>query len=202
MIDTMRAFVALNLEIPAARKVADIARRLRGIPNTPRAGWISPTRYHVTLRFMGDIDVGLAPALDDTLRQVVSGCVMPVVHLRKIEAFPSLEAARVLFVGVEDDGAVAAISGRLNAALGELGFEPPSRPLVLHVTLARLRESTDVRGWISSLGTVDLGRCRMTECVLYRSDDARPSEEYPSLTRLGFLPISKKSMRPALRNPG
>ncbi|MFO0659175.1 MAG: hypothetical protein U0165_05010 [Polyangiaceae bacterium] len=101
----------------------------------------------------------------------------------------------MLFVGVEDDGTISSLAGRLNAHLDELGFEPAVERCA--APTPRLRESIDARPWINSLGPVDLGRrFRMTECVLYRSDNARPTEEYPSLTRLGFLPVSKKSLKP------
>src|SRR5947207_1288570 len=61
MLDAMRAFVAANLDIGAARRVADLGRRLRGSTGAPRASWMAPTRLHLTLRFLGDIDVAISP---------------------------------------------------------------------------------------------------------------------------------------------
>src|SRR3954467_6538772 len=45
-----------GLEIP--RDIADALAMLRG--GLPGARWIDPENYHLTLRFIGDIDDGLA----------------------------------------------------------------------------------------------------------------------------------------------
>src|SRR5215218_10384153 len=61
-----------GLEIP--REVAEALAMLRG--GLPGARWIDPENYHITLRFIGDVD-------DATAREVVS--LLDQVHRKGFE---------------------------------------------------------------------------------------------------------------------
>src|SRR5215470_7873373 len=59
-----RLFTAL--EIPA--EVGQSMAQLRG--GLPGARWVDPENYHLTLRFIGDIDESLADEIADMLGQI------------------------------------------------------------------------------------------------------------------------------------
>ena len=71
MLDTVRAFIAVNLEIGTIRRVAALQRSLRTSAEAPngRVSWVSAPNVHLTLRALGPIDRPLAPALGDGLAQ-------------------------------------------------------------------------------------------------------------------------------------
>ncbi len=55
-----------GLELPA--EIADEIALARG--GVPGARWIEPADYHITLRFLGDVDLGLAHDVAETLGEI------------------------------------------------------------------------------------------------------------------------------------
>ncbi len=191
-IETMRAFIALNLDIGAVRRVAEVARQLRESPRAPKARWVAPTKMHVTLKFFGTIDVGLAPALAAEIRLLAEGRPAPHVAVNELTAFPSPEHARVIVASVDDpEGGVARLAAAVEERSAELGFPRESRAFRGHLTLARTVGSVDARAWLSAV-PISAFDAVGTELVLYRSDLARSGAEYTAVARYGFAPASAR----------
>jgi 2'-5' RNA ligase len=188
--ETIRAFVATQLDIAASRRVADLARRARAARSAPpQASWVSPVHHHITLRFLGDIDPGLAPAIGDMMRArlVVSAPVK--VRLKGLGAFPRLDAARSLFVAIDDpQGTLGHLLRGLSAGLDDLGLDPEKQPFVPHLTLARFRAPVDLRPLAAEVGKLD-PEARCSECTLFRSD-LRPSGSL--YTALSVVPLTPR----------
>jgi 2'-5' RNA ligase len=124
-----------GLEIPPS--VAQSLAMMRG--GLPGARWIDPENYHLTLRFIGDID--------DALAREIAG-VFGRVHRGSFELrFDGLSS----FGGRKPRAVVAAITpvaplmelqAEHDRLLQRLGLEPEGRKYTPHVTLARLRDSS------------------------------------------------------------
>lgn len=119
---------------------ADITQRLAllcgGIPG---ARWVAPENFHVTLRFIGDVDGRTADLVHASLQEVAFEPFN--LQLRNIGVFGE-RMPRLLYVGVALDGPLKALYDRINAAHARAGLPPPAeRRYVPHVTLARLRNS-------------------------------------------------------------
>ena len=118
-----RLFVAVW---PPPRVVEQLAALPR--PDEPGVRWTAPGRWHVTLRFLGTVDV------DEASRRLVR------IHASPTEARFGPRVARlgrnVVVVPVAGlDALVAAVI----SATADLGEPPDPRPFAGHVTLARLR---------------------------------------------------------------
>jgi 2'-5' RNA ligase len=181
--DTVRAFVALNVEIAAVRRIAELAQRWRTLPGGEALRWVAPTRLHVTLKFLGDIDVGLVPPLRDGLLALSSQRASPRVVFQGLSAFPALDTARVLFAEVLDTtGEVRSLSVAVEDLAASLGFARTPREYVPHMTVARTSEATALTAWVAAVPAWRVA-ASASEIVLYRSDLARPHEEYDTLGR-------------------
>lgn len=126
-----RLFTAL--EIPA-----DIATQLslhRG--GLIGARWIEPADYHITLRFLGDVDRRLANDVDEFLSDV-SADPFPVT-LDSLGSFGG-DKPRAVFARVVPSPQLAELQGDLERLMRRLGLPPEARKFVPHVTLARLRD--------------------------------------------------------------
>lgn len=99
----------------------------------PSARWVDPGNYHVTLRFIGEVDEGMASDIDLALARIK----VPrfAVSLAGIGSF----SGRELFVGVEKNEALVHLRDKVESALVRLGLEPEGRKYTPHVTLARLK---------------------------------------------------------------
>ena len=103
----------------------------------PGVRWIPPERYHVTLRFLGDIPATRLPSLRlaaDTLARQAS------FRLRFTGSgvFPPRGPARVYWIGL-GPAPLTRFHRILDGALERQGFAPRRRPFRPHLTVGRAR---------------------------------------------------------------
>ena len=99
--------------------------------------WVSPTTYHVTLKYLGWVQPEITPALVDAIAAATRGVAPFAVRVRGLGAFPSVAAAKVLYAGVEPSPALADLAARIERAMVDLGFPAETRPYTPHITIAR-----------------------------------------------------------------
>jgi len=101
------------------------------------ARWIDPGNFHLTLRFIGEIDEGTAADVDEALLPLKSRPFS--VQLGGVGVFGG-DKLRTLWVGVEREPALLTLQGKIELALIRAGLPPEPRKFAPHVTLARLRD--------------------------------------------------------------
>src|SRR5258708_16444592 len=101
----IRAFVALDLDPTSVRRIARIADRLRMGSGAPSATWTPVTRMHVTLKFMAALPVDLVAPLGSAMRPLVEGKTAPRPSPVRLDAFPTVEHARIIVAELEDQSA-------------------------------------------------------------------------------------------------
>ncbi|MDE2227463.1 MAG: RNA 2',3'-cyclic phosphodiesterase [Alphaproteobacteria bacterium] len=129
----LRLFVgiALSPELKLA-----LSRLAIGLPG---ARWVDPGNYHLTLRFIGEVDEGMASDIDAALTRVRAKRF--ALTLAGIDSFN----ARSLFVGVERNPDLVHLQEKAESALARSGIEPEGRRFAPHVTLARLKGKPDAK---------------------------------------------------------
>jgi len=137
-----------GLEIPA-----DIGLQLSTLRGgLPGARWIDPENYHITLRFIGDIDVSTAhdvfSVLGDTRRR---GAI--TVTLDQLATFGG-ERPRAVLARAVPTSALSDLQAEQERLIRRVGLPPEKRKFVPHVTLARLRDASpiDVAGYMTTRG--------------------------------------------------
>jgi len=159
----LRLFVALPLPEDLQDRLAALAEPLPGVR------WLPPENLHVTLRFIGDVEGHQAREIDAELARVE----MPAfpAAMRGIECHGNGGKARMLWVGIESDGALATLQGRVEAALRRAGFPSEGRKFRPHVTLARIKSNpgTRMQGFLSRNGLFRSAPFQADRFVLYSS---------------------------------
>ncbi|WP_416407760.1 RNA 2',3'-cyclic phosphodiesterase [Agrobacterium rosae] len=140
-----RLFTAL--EIP--RNAAMSLSLLRG--GLPGARWIDVENYHITLRFIGDIDGRTADEVVNRLDRIDRPEFQ--VNLTGIGSFGS-KKPHSIWAGVSPSAEMTALQGEIERICQRLGLPPDPRKFTPHVTLARLRNSRldDVVHYLSGRG--------------------------------------------------
>lgn len=129
----IRLFVAIDFP-EEVRKM--LSAMCYGIPG---AKWVPEEQFHLTLRFIGEVDGGLFRDIADTLADVRSAPMS--IRLRGLGYFPPRKQPRVLWVGIEPAAEVSLLRDRVESKLVRLGLEPEGRKFSPHVTLARLNDT-------------------------------------------------------------
>src|SRR5487761_21439 len=127
----LRLFVGIAL--PPELKLA-LSQIAIGFPG---ARWVDPGNYHLTLRFIGEVDEGMASDLDAHLAGIRARRF--ALTLAGIGSFN----ARNVFVGVERNADLVHLQDKVESAVARSGIEPESRRFAPHVTLARLKGKPD-----------------------------------------------------------
>ncbi len=130
-----RLFTAL--EIPA--EVASALTLHRG--GLVGARWIEPADYHITLRFVGDVDRRMAHDVDSFLGDLQT---QPVeITLDALGSFGG-DRPRAVFARAQPSRQLTELQTDIERLMRRLGLPPEARKFVPHVTLARLRDTSPI----------------------------------------------------------
>ncbi|WEK04235.1 MAG: RNA 2',3'-cyclic phosphodiesterase [Candidatus Devosia phytovorans] len=124
-----------GLEIPADVGFA-LSLKRGGLTG---ARWIDPENYHITLRFIGDVDHQTANEVADSLDRL-SHSLSFSVRLTHLGSFGG-DKPRALFAGVEPSEQLNRLQSAHERVLQRAGLPPEGRKFVPHVSLARLRNT-------------------------------------------------------------
>jgi len=101
----------------------------------PGAKWVDPGNFHLTLRFIGEVDEGMAADIDEALARLRARRFS--LQLAGTGVFG--DKPRTLWVGAERGAELVALRDKIEQALIRVGLAPEPRKFTPHVTLARLK---------------------------------------------------------------
>ncbi|MCX6770953.1 MAG: RNA 2',3'-cyclic phosphodiesterase [Candidatus Micrarchaeota archaeon] len=142
----MRLFVAIKVPPGLHPQIAQAAGHLRdcmGVKVLP------PENWHLTLRFIGDVDEPTAKRIGDALAQVRFAPFK--VRLSGAGAYPSAHFPRAIFIAGESEGAVA-LAAKVEDALAPFGLQ--KEKFSVHVTVARSKGAGDIDAFLKNTGEV------------------------------------------------
>lgn len=156
----------MGLEIPP--DLADELALMRG--GLTGARWIDVDDYHLTLRFIGDIDGETADAVDE----VMSGIRRKpfTVTLEGLDHFGG-DKPRAIVAKAQPSPALVELQAEQERRLRRIGIPPEPRRFVPHVTLARVRNGsqTAVAHYLGTRGFLTR-RFEAEKFVLYSARDS------------------------------
>lgn len=157
-----RLFAAL--EIPP--DIALSLSLLRG--GLPGARWMDVEKYHLTLRFMGDIDRRAADELLDAMDKVHSPQFD--LTLEGVGAFGS-KKPRALWAGTNQPKELFELQSAIERQCQKIGLPPENRRFTPHVTLARLKWANkfEVGDYLGTRGNFKAAPFPITEFVVMSS---------------------------------
>jgi 2'-5' RNA ligase len=176
----VRLFVAVD--IPERRKLS-VERAIQPLrlALVGAVRWVPRENWHATVKFLGEVPDDRVPDVRAILAAAAGMAPPTASALTDVGAFPTLNRARVLWVGLEDPGGcLATLAAGLEASLGKAGFRQESRPLHPHVTLARIRAPIPIAATVEKAGPYALDRepFPVGGIVLYRSHLSRAGAVY------------------------
>ncbi|MBR0824654.1 RNA 2',3'-cyclic phosphodiesterase [Bradyrhizobium manausense] len=125
-----------GLEIPA-----DVGLQLSNLRGgLPGARWIDPENYHVTLRFVGDIDGVTANEIASMLFRVDRKPFE--VKVQGLQSFGGRKP-RAVVATIAPSKPLMELQAELERMMQRIGLNPEGRKYIPHVTLARLHDASD-----------------------------------------------------------
>lgn len=156
-----------SLEIP--RDAALSLSLLRG--GLPGARWIDVENYHLTLRFIGDVDGRTADEIAGELDKVHRPSFS--LTLAGVDAFGS-KKPHSIYAGVMGSPDLMVLQADIDRICKRLGLPTDQRKFQPHVTLARLRNSSsqEVARYLSARGNFMTLPFKVGRFVLMSSRDS------------------------------
>ena len=153
-----------GLKIPS--QIAQHLSMLRG--GLPGARWIDPANYHVTLRFIGDVDDSVALEVASLLGRVRRNSFE--LRLDGVTSFGG-KKPRAVVATVASSPALMEAQAEQERMMQRIGLAPEGRKYIPHVTLARLRDasSRDVAEYLSARGLFRTPAFQVSRFVLFSS---------------------------------
>ena len=133
--------------------------------------WIDPDSFHITLRFIGDIDEWLAREIAYELDGVEARPFS--VRLKAIDVFGG-NKPHTLYAGVEESAELRRLRSIHERICQVLGLDADQRKFTPHVTLARLKEP-DLGSVHRFLASHSLYKSRLFEVARFVLFSSRPS---------------------------
>jgi RNA 2',3'-cyclic 3'-phosphodiesterase len=188
----LRLFTGLEIPSDIAFDLALMKGGLSG------ARWIERDSYHLTLRFIGDVEEGLARDLAEAL----DGVAVPsfVTRLKGLGAFGGAKP-HVLYVAMEANPELKRLQAAHERVCQQVGLVSESRKFTPHVTLARLRrtDSGEVQRYIAAHNLYESRPFEVDRFVLF---SARPSRGGGPYAVEAEYPLGERYAEPALRAVG
>jgi RNA 2',3'-cyclic 3'-phosphodiesterase len=173
----VRAFFGLPLPEPHRRALESYLSQC--VSAAPRFRWTPVDNLHLTVRFLGHLDVAIAEGIADRLAAASPPAFE--LELGGVGSFSRGRLARVVWLGLRRGEAEAGVL----AAMAETesvraGLEPEGRKFHAHLTLARARERDGAAlPELPAPPTLEPWTAR--ELVLYRSHLGRAGSVYEPL---------------------
>ena len=136
-----------------------------------RAKWMEPADYHVTLRFIGDVDARTADEIADILDEVRRAPV--TIAFDGLDWFGG-DRPRAIVAKIKPDPALIDLQAAQERRMRRIGLAPETRNFLPHVTLARLRSTSPmaVADYLSSRAGLQAAGFEASRFVLYSSRDS------------------------------
>jgi 2'-5' RNA ligase len=153
-----------GVEIPP--DIGQSLSMLRG--GLPGARWIDPENYHLTLRFIGDVDDVIAHEVASLLGRVKREPFE--LRLDGVSSFGGRKP-RAVVARVAPAQPLLDVQAEHERLMQRIGLEPEGRKYTPHVTLARLRDSSSnhVAEYLAARGLFRTTPFRVSRFVLFSS---------------------------------
>ncbi len=143
-MEQIRSFIAIELPEELKLGLTQLQDRLKS-GKQPWVKWVDPYAIHLTLKFLGNIEVDRTGAITRAMEAAVQGISPFHLEVKDLGTFPNLRRVQVVWVGVSGEiDKLGQIQQRIESNLTPLGFTAEARPFTPHLTLARLRNQASL----------------------------------------------------------
>jgi len=143
-MEQIRSFIAIELPDEVKSALDQLQAQLKTGKQLP-VKWVDPYNIHLTLKFLGNIDVNKVREITGAMEAAAQGVSPFKLEVKDLGGFPNLKRVRVVWVGVSGEVAqLSQLQQRIESNLSPLGFAPEPRSFTPHLTLARVREQASL----------------------------------------------------------
>ncbi len=143
-VSKKRLFVAIDLAAGIKEKIYENSKIF--LSNNKNIKLVRCENIHITLKFLGNIEVDFIPLLKKALKQSVKDFRAFSFQINShIDAFPNASKASIIFVGIKEGSSeIGELFKKTELELAKIKICREKREFMPHATLARTRKRTDI----------------------------------------------------------
>ncbi len=169
MANTIRSFIAIKLSEDIRSVLKDIQDQLKAINCSIK--WIEPKNLHLTLKFIGNIEINKLNAVKEIMKMIPSNNTL--IQLDSIKVFPNIKKPRIIWVGVtEKTPMLINIANYLNETLSTIGIPKEEKAFTPHITIGRVKTSKNLHELIKCMEQISIPKetkQMVTNITLFKS---------------------------------
>jgi 2'-5' RNA ligase len=187
----IRAFFAFELDERVRGAAAEVAVALRAKQPRDEVRWVRPENYHVTLRFLGNIDPAGVSELTAQVASEVRSQAPFEVQVGSSLPFPRANKPRAVVLSLEPEEPIVKLAAAVERGVVAFGLRAEKRRFRSHLTLGRTSRSAETRCPDFRADAPAEARFPVREVVLFRSElratgSNRSSPTYTALERISL----------------
>ncbi len=186
----LRLFCALPVPRTVQDELVDSANSLRGAMAPASASWVQAGNFHLTLRFLGDVE---QIRVDELAAQLSAACQNVnrfELICQELGCFPNANRPRVIWAGLKGAG-LSPLQNRVAAACAPVAEREEIGRFNAHITLGRIRPEgspPNLSQEIERSRNVIFGCWEVREVELICSDLSQGAPRYSVLHRAFLAP--------------
>lgn len=187
---TLRTFIAIDFPNQVIEKINKIQKTLNGSTSSV-IRWIKPENIHMTLKFLGEVELEKVQIIGNNLDIIASEMVPFHLNLERIGAFPNWGHLKIVWIGIEKSEPFLLLAKEIEKNMRNLGCQREIKPFSPHLTIGRVRDNVS----LEDIQMLEI-KCRtlsriedqimITKIHLYKSDLHPLGPVYTSLHSSSF----------------
>lgn len=178
-MDKYRCFIAIDIHDDIKKALVQIQNQLKLWP--ARIKWVEEKNFHLTLKFLGDVQVNVIPQIAKVLESISCQHTRWETVLSGIGAFPDNRSPKVIWLGIKEPRqGLINLWEDIESGLDKLGFARERRRFSPHLTMGRVKEDQPPDGLIEAIKEIKFDALvfPVNEIKLMKSELSRTGPEY------------------------
>ncbi|WP_054840328.1 RNA 2',3'-cyclic phosphodiesterase [Thermococcus sp. JCM 11816] len=180
----MRAFIAIDVSDEVRDNLLKAQERIGN--KAAKIKFVERENFHVTLKFLGEIDETTAEEVKRALAEIAKKHKKHRVRVKGgIGVFPNPNYVRVIWARIENDEGIKAIAEDVEKAMRKLGFKK-EKDFVAHITIGRVkfvRDKLELAMALKDLANEDFGEFEVEAIELKKSTLTPKGPIYETVAR-------------------
>lgn len=184
----IRTFIAVEFSEELKTEIARIQQAMKQEMGPLK--WVQATNFHLTLKFLGDVESSKIGALGEGLARAVKGTTPFYVGFAGVGGFPKTQHPRVLWLGIDrGKSELVSLQKVVDDELALQGYPRETKSFSPHLTMARTNEGTN----LTEIGQklvhmrVEPTSSDLIRCIRVMKSDLRPGGPvYTCLKQIDF----------------
>ena len=177
-----RLFAAIKID--PSEELSRLYYEMRNRLKHEKIRWVAPGNIHITLKFFGETNEELIPAISEALNAAAGKHKPFDFELRDTGIFGSSYNPKVIWFGIQRNEILTALAGSVFEELDARGWKRDRQNFVPHLTIGRIKHINDKQLFqkiMDDYAEVEIQSVSVREFLLYESILRKEGPEYKIL---------------------